>query len=913
MKRITGIILAFMLVFTCIGPFDAIAEDGGAAAAAVSPEAAEKAAVLTELGIIKGYSADADVTKTVVDSALKNITGTNAVSLKFLGEDFKDSGMTALQAAAIMLELDGYTNYVQATFGVYNSSTVYGYAKKIGILSGVAAGANDSLRMSDFVSMLYNALFDVDIMETVGWSGVTEYKIREGKTAANRYMGLVTVEGVVYGSGKLNMTTKGELNDESIRIDNNEYVYKKLDDPETVVGRYVKAFIDEKSENKVRALRIPESKNEILEIESDNVILGSVTEREIPYYNSRDRKETAKLSASVNVVYNGELVPFYDREDLKADDAYYTLIDSNDDGVYDTVIINKYTPILVWRASNGKMSYTVVDYNNNTYNFDDFFREGYPFLEENGAVAGWRDVGQYDVLSLRCTKTGEYNRIIHNIKKVNGKFKKSRENMKYITIDDTEYKTTKEFKTNSLMLSKVSVGDEVSAFFDAFGRVVGAIPYTEAEEYAAVMGIDRTGKRGEYRIKYLSASGKVVRTTFKTSFSLNGSRVSAESAVGGGSSLLFNSDGSTKEQLVQLRTDGNGRVTSIKTADESKVGLGVFGNDGLTLNLDCTTDELSVAKLNGSTVGDGKYLFDTDTVSFTVVRDDDERCEVSNTVGEHFKGKLYNIDADYHVGVAIRYTDKATLNRDWVNVNSTVYVVDGTGTVMHPHKEGELAYAVYAWNNDGMGNIEKRTLICEDGDYTMNTNLYNCMAWVYGNNRGSSGGPLKDALKAEVTNVWAKTKWSEIPKGSVISVNQNNGIVTNFTIQYLGGSDTVFEAIEDNTMSGAVMIGAWGYGVTKTLFCGPALHSFGIVQQVNRFGMVVNNHLPSETEGGAGAYPVADWNRTIPLSANKVIYIVNSDSRKDAVELGTVSDIQTGDKVYMRHLTGTADMIVVYH
>lgn len=54
------------------------------------------------------------------------------------------------------------------------------------------------------------------------------------------------------------------------------------------------------------------------------------------------------------------------------------------------VVISRYTPVLVWHASNEKVSYTLVDYNNNTYNFDDFFDDGYPFIEDDGRAASWR-------------------------------------------------------------------------------------------------------------------------------------------------------------------------------------------------------------------------------------------------------------------------------------------------------------------------------------------------------------------------------------------------------------------------------------------------------------------------------------------------------------------------------------------
>ena len=230
---------------------------------------------------------------------------------------------------------------------------------------------------------------------------------------------------------------------------------------------------------------------------------------------------------------------------------------------------------------------------------------------------------------------------------------------------------------------------------------------------------------------------------------------------------------------------------------------------------------------------------------------------------------------------------------------------------MHPHKEGEIAYAIYAWSRNDDGSIDRKTLICEDPGYTMNTNYYNCMAWVYGNNRGTSGGTLRDALKKEVEDVWAVTKWSEIPEGSVITVNQDNGIVTNFVIQYLGGSNCKFEAMEDNTQTDSLMIGRWGYGVTKTMFMANTLYSLGTVQQVNRYGIVVNNHLPSDAEGGEGAFPVSAWNRTVPLGSDTKVYMYDKNE-KNTIQLGSAMDIKTGDRIFMRHLEGNADMIIVY-
>lgn len=909
------------MIFTCIAPICAIADETAAetaetveetaaeAAATTAKTAAKteedaetlsKAKVLIELGIIKSYKAGATLTKSTAVGVLDKVTGSNVMSGKFVNENYKDGEMTAVQAASMMVELAGHTTYMKAMFGSYNDSTLYGYAKKIGVLSGVKAKLDEVPTMADFVNMVYNTLFKVDMIDTVGWSGITEYTKHEDLTAAYRYMDIVTLEGVVYGSGKLNLTTTGELNPENIRIDNHEYIYKAFDDPETIVGRYVKAYLDAKSGDTIKAMRVVDKKNSVLELESDDIMFNTITEREIPYYDKNDKNKTAYLASSVNVVYNGELVPFYDKEDLTNEDANYTLIDNNDDGNYEIVFISKYTPILVWRVSNGSNTYTVQDYNNTTYCFDDYYHDGYVIVDESGKATTWRDVGQYDVLSLRVTKSGEYNKILHSIKKVNGKYKKSTKDMKRVTIDDTEYKTTVEFKNNSLMLSKLKLGDEITAFFDVFDRVVGAIPYKAADGYAAIMDFGGSNDMEGYQIKYLAQTGQVIKTKLNDTIKINGSKVTAEKAVKGKSNLLFKTDGTVKQQVVELKTNGKGYVTSIDTADESKLDKGEFGNDKLTLNMDRRSSSMAISSVNGTLTGEAKYVFDSDTIKFTVYTNNDEKCSVGTVGSGDCYGMMYNIDNDYHVGIVATYGTQKFYESGWVNVNSDMILVESTAVVAHPHKEGEIAYAVYGWK-DG----KRETWICEDGDFNPGTNKYNYMAWVYGNKNDK-------AFATEVENVWMKTKWSEIPQGSVISVVQNEGLVTKYSIQYLGGNEHVFEQIEDNTQNGAVMVGSWAYGVTKTLFCGPALHAFGVVQQVNRFGFVINNHYPSTAEGGIDAFPIADWNRTIPYGASSRVYIVNSDARND-IEVGTIADIRVGDKIYTRHKEGSTDVVVVYH
>ena len=82
MRRITIFLLAVMLVLPSINPLCTAAKTVNG-----DTETASKAAVLTELGILNGYTAEADVTKSMVDAAVRKVIGTDKASRKFFGSD----------------------------------------------------------------------------------------------------------------------------------------------------------------------------------------------------------------------------------------------------------------------------------------------------------------------------------------------------------------------------------------------------------------------------------------------------------------------------------------------------------------------------------------------------------------------------------------------------------------------------------------------------------------------------------------------------------------------------------------------------------------------------------------------------------------------------------------------------------
>lgn len=393
---------------------------------------------MIELGIIDGYTPNADVTKKMVSKTLKRITGNDILSAKFFGENYDESVITTEQAVAVMLDIAGYTNYVKAKFNEYNVNNCMTVAKSIGILKGVSVNPGETLKMNCYVKMLYNTLFRVAVMEITGVSEDLMYQIREGKTVINALMGIATVEGTVNGIDNLSLTTEKVVNDGYIRVGNGTYKYKKVNDPEKYAGRYVRIYIEEDNPHIALAVEIVDDKNFVTELNSEDIVFNEITEKRIVYYDDSNRKKVITLSDSVNVVYNGELLPYFSKSDLKVDDAFFTFVNVGNDKEYDMVIIDKFDSILVWKASNGTVGYSLSDNNNKTYSFDEFFRDGYQMLELSGEITRWKDIEQYDVISVRKTKNGVINKAIRNIEKVNAVFKSKSSDLKTIVVGDIE-------------------------------------------------------------------------------------------------------------------------------------------------------------------------------------------------------------------------------------------------------------------------------------------------------------------------------------------------------------------------------------------------------------------------------------------------------------------------------------------
>lgn len=212
-------------------------------------------------------------------------------------------------------------------------------AREAGVTDGVTA--DGTVTYGQLLRMAYNTLH-CEMFEAVSYGSTTEYQRREGYLAIERYHGLVMQNGILNGClGTPLDHPDSALVEDAVLINNQEYY---LSDAEALLGRevifYTRRMQDMGELDKnIVYIYADERKNQVLTVQSEDVIGKN---GDVFSYYSQDKERRARLSAETDVIINGVAYPDYTDAHLTPDAGSVTLIDHNNDNLYDVVIVDSY-------------------------------------------------------------------------------------------------------------------------------------------------------------------------------------------------------------------------------------------------------------------------------------------------------------------------------------------------------------------------------------------------------------------------------------------------------------------------------------------------------------------------------------------------------------------------------------------
>ncbi len=217
-------------------------------------------------------------------------------------------------------------------------------ANRIGLFDGVELSGN--IKIGQFYRIFLNTL-DTEVMEQVAFGDKDKYAVQDGLTALECFHGLVKQRGIVEG------TNGTKVSDVDISIGKNQlliggrvFVYEDTTD---LLGREV-VFYSRRdkmtggTKQEIEFLYEDKERNNYISINGKDV--EGMEDNYFVYYTGSKEKKV-QLTTSPDVVLNGIAYPEYTPADFRPGCGVVTLLDNNDDQIYDIIFIEEYLFMMV--------------------------------------------------------------------------------------------------------------------------------------------------------------------------------------------------------------------------------------------------------------------------------------------------------------------------------------------------------------------------------------------------------------------------------------------------------------------------------------------------------------------------------------------------------------------------------------
>ncbi len=330
--------------------------------------------LLKHLGIIDAETPDYQTVVTrgqlaVVAAKVMNLDVSQNDVLRFydvpVGTDYNGPVNALVEAGVINGDGGGSNNYRPHDGATLNEackvfSVILGYddlgyfttylqtAMKAGILDGIDSG--NLLTFEELLLMSYNTLH-ADMMDitgvTVGTRNDVNYKVVEGYQAIERYHGLRKCTGVVSGaSGTTLKAADDSIGSDQIKIGDKLFNWKDS----SLLGKAIVFYCNVEKGGElgedISYVYVDDDKTDIIVIDGSDSVGVDNRASEFKYYHG-DKLRKVNLKAGYDIIYNGMVLRNETADDFKPEAGSVTLIDNNNDNVYDVVVIEAFEYIQI--------------------------------------------------------------------------------------------------------------------------------------------------------------------------------------------------------------------------------------------------------------------------------------------------------------------------------------------------------------------------------------------------------------------------------------------------------------------------------------------------------------------------------------------------------------------------------------
>ena len=417
----------------------------------------------------------------------------------YSGEYFvPDETVSITEAVKIVLSALSFDMLAKQNGGYPNGYLAV--AEEIGLLKGVSSYS--VLSRDDAYKIMYNAL-EANLMEiTVDSMGNVNYSNDNDENNILNKMDLRTEEGILTAAGYFSVYSVSSISsDDKIEINRVSYDYKNEELPYELLGKYVRAYINDE-ENEVVAVSEIEKNNEVTEFSFKEFIKA---EKDLIKYEKNGREKNLKVSDKANVLLNGSYNNSYEYALNEKIFEYFDsvkAIDNDRDGKVDFIDVTKYeyhTVETVYPTDgiimlgNDKGTIDTEDENNIVKLTKDEMDFTVSMLIANDTlrvkksklVLGYT---YYDIVAARNSISGKIMGIDEDEFSTN-----------YI-INGEKYELTREYidyLENNTTEVKAGFGETATFMLSCDGKIVFSVVASGASRYGYLMDVRKSEEAGE--------------------------------------------------------------------------------------------------------------------------------------------------------------------------------------------------------------------------------------------------------------------------------------------------------------------------------------------------------------------------------------------------------------------------------
>lgn len=631
------------------------------------------------------------------------------------------------QAIKIIVSILGYDMPAEFAGGFPNG--YYSLANELGITKGVNISMEDDILKRDMAKLFYNALF-VDVLQLTSVSGtVAEQSAIKGENLLYVKFGIRKDKGQVTATKYTSLVGASKLTQNQIEIDKEVYQLEGID-AKDYLGMNVEFYYrDDDGEKTVVYMESNIKDASIVNVKAD-FILGDdsdFSKNKFVYLTEKNKRRVLTISDNADVIINGRAESEYTKEDFVPLMGDVKLIDSDGNGDFDVIFINRYKNTIVGSIDAERcMIYDKYESERNI-EADDDATDYDVIIEKDGVPVKITELKEWDVVSLYesvNTSGDKLKRLSVSSENIDGTIKSIREDI--ITVSGNEYEISADFRGER---GKLKINTEGNFLIDIEGKITAMAGQIQKGGLGYLINaIVDTEDEPTLRMKILTPDGNTVNAVATEKLKINDNRyTNAEDMY----KELISSGryAGYCTQVIRYEINSDDKVNKIYTvkSDDAEEGVALGAIKG------------SRRYRPGAKTFDGKFVMTADTfvLKMPSLQDENDTSfkeaeSYSVLKPESFENyepyivEAYNIHDALIADMVLVYSDVA---EQQISTKSDIAVVEEKS--MRLGADDMPVFCISAWIN---GSVQEKILSSEIEQFTISVNVADIFSEIIGKN-----------------------------------------------------------------------------------------------------------------------------------------------------------------------------------